>query len=88
MELDLVTALTAANITVLQPSHIQQKDKPVDVPYLFVRLISVVCRQTTTVHVPYSCLFLSQDVIVQQLHFLYNPIITGKVRKNPLLEYV
>ena len=42
MELDLVTALTAANITVLQPSHIQEEDKPVDVPYLFVRLISVV----------------------------------------------
>ena len=45
MELDLVTALTAANITVLQPSHIQQEDKPVDVPYLFVRLISVVYVQ-------------------------------------------
>ena len=42
MELNLVTALTAANITVLQPSHIQQGDKPVDVPYLFVSLIIVV----------------------------------------------
>ena len=49
MELDLVTALTAANITVLQPSHIQQQDKPVDVPYLFVRLISVVYIQPTTI---------------------------------------
>ena len=42
MELDFVTALTAANITVLQPSDIQQEDKPVDVPYLFVRLIYVI----------------------------------------------
>ena len=41
MELDLVTALTAANITVLQPSHIRQEDKPEGVPYLFVRLFSV-----------------------------------------------
>ena len=46
MELDLVTALTAANITVLQPSHIQQQDKPVDIPYLFVRLISLLYVQT------------------------------------------
>ena len=38
MELDLVTALTAANITVLQPSYIQQEVQPLDVPYLFVRL--------------------------------------------------
>ena len=38
MELDLVATLTAANITVLQASHIQQEDKPVDVPYLFVSL--------------------------------------------------
>ena len=47
MELDFISALTAANITVLQPSHIQQEDKPVDVPYLFVRL--VVHIQTTTI---------------------------------------
>ena len=49
MELDLVTALTAASITVLQPSHIQQEDKPVDVPYLFVRLFSVVRVENVTI---------------------------------------
>ena len=34
MELDLVTALTAVNITVLQPSHIQQEDRASGRPLL------------------------------------------------------
>ena len=42
MERDLITALTAAAITVLQPSHIHKEDKPVDIPYLFVRTFIIV----------------------------------------------
>ena len=43
LELDLVAALTAENITVLLPSHIQQEDNPADIPNLFVRLRSTIC---------------------------------------------
>ena len=80
MELDLVTALTAANITVLQPSHIQQEDKPVDLPYLFVSLINAVHVQTTI-----TCILASAfhnillHNIVHHHHFLYNSIIAGEV---------
>lgn len=64
MELDLVTALAATNITVLQPSHIQQEDKPLDVPYLFVRIPCVDHVQITTIILHTTC-FISQYVVVQ-----------------------
>ena len=40
IELDLVFTLSASNITVLQPSRIRQEDNPMDIPYLFVRLMT------------------------------------------------
>ena len=91
MELDLVTALTAANITVLQPSHIQQEDKPVDVPYLFVRLFSVVRVENATIM--HACFVSSLHNMPLHTYsssasFLYNSIITGKVCKNHLLKHV
>ena len=88
MELDLVTALTAANITVLQPSHIQQEDRPVDVPYLFVSLINVQYVETTPICILSSSFHLMPVHAVDHLHFLYNSIITGKVCKSHLLEHV
>ena len=89
MELDLVTALTAANITVLQPSQIQQQDKPVDVPYLFVRLINIVYVQATTISMLVSSFHnMWLYSILHHLHFFYHSIIAGKVRKDHFLEHV
>ena len=94
MELGLVTALTAANITVLQPSHIQQEDKPVDVPYLFVRLtIAEHVQNIATIkyaspfHFTLCCDYCT-TYTVDQLHFLYDSIITGQVCKNHFFEHV
>ena len=58
LEYDLVTSLNAENITVLQPSHIQEEDNPEDIPNLFVRLMSLICPY---VMVQSLCTFLQFD---------------------------
>lgn len=85
MEQELVASLTAANITVLQPSHIQKEDPPTDVPYLFVRLLRTSLISTMVL----ECILYS----LHNASHVYNIIRTiiptvGKVCKNYLPQCI